>query len=399
MARGMVARLPGTPAEAEGTRLDHRVALSVAHLTGSDALHRLGERYDALTTAAGCPLTARRPWLQTWVDCYAPAWQAWVPVVEGGDRLRAAAPLATRRRAGVLQVRGVGFGRTDDVRLPALDDDAARLLAHAVRARLAEGGPWLLELEQLPVGDRVVAGLAEALPQAEVVAGDGSPTVRIGEREPNRYLSKNTRKALAKIRNRLADAGLEPVVRWTSEAAEVAALLPELAAVHRARDEALGRRGDHSDPRAARFYEQVVLRHAELGEVEVLTLRLEGDLAAYVLAFRDGKALRSWDNRLAPRWSDYSAGRLANTEAILRVVADPELDELDWMRGEEPYKLQSATDVVPTVTLRAWSSRVVRTADRAVGRAREAKRSSPALHTAWVRTARVRDAVRARASS
>lgn len=368
---------------------------TVQHVAGPDALERLGARYDALTSASGCPVTARRTWLHTWVQCYSPGWQAWVPIVEERQRLVAAAPLAVRRRAGLLVVRGIGFGRTDDIRLPALDAEAAGLLAHAVADRLSRERAFVLEVEQLPRDDDVVAALVAALPHAVVGAGDGMPTVRVVERTPEAYLSRNSRKALAKIRNRLAGAGLTPEIAWTSDEDGIVALLPELAAVHRARDAALGRRGDHSDPRAARFYDEVVRRHAARGEVEVLTLRLDGDLAAYVLGFRDGTALRSWDNRLAPRWAEYSAGRLANTEALRRVVCTPELDELDWMRGEEPYKMQTATEVVRTVILRAWSSAAVRAAHRGVERAREAKRRSPRLQAAWVRAARVRDTVRA----
>lgn len=379
------------PASFHEVRQDGDVPVDVRHLVGVPALASVGEAFDELTAAVGCPVTARRTWLQAWVDCYAPTWTAWVPVVERDGLLLAAAPLARRRRAGLLQVRGIGFGRTDDVRLPVRDAGAAAALADAVADGLHGRGPWVLDIEQLPVDDPVVDALVRRLPGARLVPGDGMPTVHVVDRDPRAYLSKNSRKALAKIANRLKAAGLAPEVRWSRDAAEVAALLPEMAAVHRARDADMGRRSDHSDPRAAAFYEQVALRHAERGEVEVLTVRLGGDLAAYVLGFRDGRALRSWDNRLAPRWAEYSAGRLANTEALTHVVTTADLDELDWMRGEEPYKLQTATEVVPTVSLRAWSSPSVRRLDDAVERAREAKRSSPAVGRAWAALAAVRD--------
>ena len=71
-----------------------------------------------------------------------------------------------------------------------------------------------------------------------------------------------------------------------------------------------------------------------------------------------------------------SAGRLANTEALRRVVTGEDYDELDWMRGEEPYKLQSATEVVPTVSVTAWSSTGLRHADRLKCRTADLARGS-----------------------
>lgn len=212
--------------------------------------------------------------------------------------------------------------------------------------------------------------------------------------DPGRHLSKNSRKALAKIRNRLAERGLEPEFRWTCDADEVAAQLPDLVRMHRERDLALGRRPDHNDPVAATFYHEVIRRHARAGEVDLLTLHLEGDLAAFVCGFRDGRTFRSWDNRLAPRWAEASAGRLANFEALRHVVQDQQYDALDWMRGEEPYKLQSATEVVPTVVLRAWSTPVLRATDALAEQAVDGECSL--LHSSLA-LRQARERVRARA--
>jgi CelD/BcsL family acetyltransferase involved in cellulose biosynthesis len=225
------------------------------------------------------------------------------------------------------------------------------------------------------------------------------PTVQITDRVLNTYLSKNTRKALAKIANKLERDGLVAETAWHRDAATVRALLPELAAVHRARDEALGRRTDHADPRAAAFYREVISRHADRGEIDLLTLRLRGELAAFVCGFADGRVLRSWDNRLAPTWSEYSAGRIANTEALRHAVLSGDYDELDWMQGEEPYKLQSATHVVPTTDLYAWSSPGVRRAHAAVERARRAKRESKALTRIWWGLSSLRQQVAGRRGS
>ena len=367
---------------------------SVRHLTGRSALAELGASYDELTRACGVPVTSRRLWLQAWADTYL-HWEPWVVAVEEGGVLVACAPLARRRTGPLTRVVGMGHGPTDDLRLPAVDDAAATQLADAIGAALT--GPWQLTLDQVPDEDPVVTALVARLPLARVTAGEGMPTVRVTDRDENRYLSKNTRKALAKIRNRLAGDGIVPDIRWDNDSSTVRALLPELSQVHQARDMELGRRSDHADPSAAAFFAEVIGRHADRGEVELLTVRMRGQLAAYVCAFRDGTALRSWDNRLAPAWADYSAGRIANTEALLRVVRSTDLDELDWMQGEEPYKLQSATHVVPTRVLTAWSSPAVQRAHGVIDGLRAAKRRSSALSRVWWAARAVGDRRRARA--
>jgi CelD/BcsL family acetyltransferase involved in cellulose biosynthesis len=362
--------------------------LTTRHTRGRTALLDIGPAYDALCLQTRIPVTARRLWLQAWADSYTD-WEPWVVAVYDGDDLVACAPLARRRSGPLTRVVGMGHGPTDDFRLPARDAAAAAQLAESIVTSLTAS--WLLILDQVPATDAGVAALATRLPDAQLRPGEGMPVVRITERDESHYLSKNTRKALAKIRNKLAAAGIEPEIRWETDPASIRAALPELSRVHQARDHALGRRSDHADPRAAAFFETVIGRHADAGAVELLTVRMRDELAAYVCAFRDGTALRSWDNRLAPEWADYSAGRIANTEALLRVVRSPDLDELDWMQGEEPYKLQSATEVVPASVLVAWSSASVRRMHSTVERAREAKRESEVLTRAWWAVRGVRD--------
>ncbi len=101
------------------------------------------------------------------------------------------------------------------------------------------------------------------------------------------------------------------------------------------------------------------------------------------LGFRDGSVFRGWDSRLAPRWGDVSAGRIANAEALRHVVTSSTYETLDWMRGEELYKLQSAAEVVPTAVLSAWSSAALRSAEDLARdvrqRVRDAKQGSPPL--------------------
>ena len=364
--------------------------MRLRELAGATALEACAADYDALCDAVRAPVTARRAWLQTWADCY-PDWEPWVFVVDDAAGPVAAAALARSRRAGFVRVVGLGHGPSDEARLPAVDQAAAVRLADGVTAALGRlGRPWQLHVEQLPPADPAPAALAARLPVGRVVAGDGMPQITVHpSRELRRHVSRNTRSALAKARNRIAAAGLEERLVWTSDPAAIAAAMPELAAVHRARDHSLGRRSDHDDPRAARFHREVLLRHARAGEVELLTLRLGDRLAAYVAAFCDGAALRVWDNRLEPSFAHLSAGRIANAEAVAHVVADQRYAVLDWMRGEESYKLSNATTVVPTCDVWGFSSRVAELPYRTWAAAKARKDSTAALDQLWRRLNRL----------
>jgi hypothetical protein len=329
---------------------------------GLQGLRAARTRLDDLYAAAGAPVTARTRWQEVWARTH-PGWEPWIVTVEARDgSLVGAAPLARRRVGPLVRVVGLGHGTSDDARLPVRDAAAAPALATAVSRHLdALRRPWALLVEQLPADCQVGTSLAELLPRARLAAGQGMPMVETnGERETTNYLSRNARSAENKARNRLEAAGIVVTERWLTDEDEVRAAVPALSTVHRARDRQLGRVSDHDDPNRAAFYKDVLVEHAAAGELELLLLEADGDLAAYVAAFRDGPALRVWDNRVSPRWAEFSAGRLANHAAIRHVLADPALSVLDWMRGGEPYKLSSATTVVATRTLQAWSSPLAR---------------------------------------
>lgn len=362
-----------------------------AELIGVDALRSARAQLSELYASAAAPVTARWRWQQIWARTH-PGWEPWIITIRGTDgSLAAAAPFARRRRGPLVRIVGLGHGTSDEARLPARDMSAATSLARAVSRSLdGLGRPWTLLVEQLPADCPVTAALTRTLDHSRVEAGHGMPRVEVdAEREPNRYLSRNARSAENKARNRFRATGIAVTERWVTDAADVRAAVPAMSAVHRARDEQLGRVSDHDDPGRAAFYRDVLVDHAAAGELDLLLLEADGDLAAYVAAFRDGPALRVWDNRVSPRWAEFSAGRLANHAAIRRVLADPQLTILDWMRGEEPYKLSSATAVVATQTLQSWSSPLARAPYAGKDALQRAREHWPGLDRA-VRRARLK---------
>jgi CelD/BcsL family acetyltransferase involved in cellulose biosynthesis len=73
--------------------------------------------------------------------------------------------------------------------------------------------------------------------------------------------------------------------------------------------------------------------------VELATLRVDGRLAAYVVALVDGSSYRVLDGRCDSRFAEFSPGRLLEAAALERALADERFTELDWMSGVSPEKL------------------------------------------------------------
>src|SRR5262249_59834162 len=63
--------------------------------------------------------------------------------------------------------------------------------------------------------------------------------------------------------------------------------------------------------------------HAVRGELEVATLRLDGQLAAYVVALTDGPTYRVFDGRFAPAWRRYSPGRRLEAAVVDHACRGP----------------------------------------------------------------------------
>jgi CelD/BcsL family acetyltransferase involved in cellulose biosynthesis len=342
----------------------------VQYVDGLDALLALGTTLEPLL--AGSPVTARWPWLSTWARTH----RSWTPsavLVRSTGGVRAAALLASRRRGGVRAIVALGNGQSDYARLPAADG-AAPALAHAVARRCAAfRSPWRLDLTQLPGDDAVLAGLRGALPCSELTAADGSPVVRLLPGvDPVDNLERRGRARLNSGRNRLAREGLTATVRYVDDPDELRRSLPRVEQVHRARDRALRGASDLDDVEHRAFWYLVIDTLAQRGEIELALLEIDGTLAAYCLSLLDGPAYRVWDPRMVDAFARYSPGHLLRADLLRRAAADPGRSEFDWMRGLEPYKLETTHDVVPAERLRAWSGPSLRQVD------------------AWARTGRAR---------
>jgi hypothetical protein len=324
-------------------------------------LERVGEQalraewLDRVQEQAGMPLFARRRWLQSWAEA-SPDWAPWTLAWLDGSEVRAVAPLARRRTPWGLEVAAMGGGALHESPVAACDDDALVRLGVGIGAALrALNRPWRLKLE-LPKASILRGVLTAELPVSTVSAGARRPILRFNgdDPSPKQLLGRNTYSAMAKARNRIGREGHSLDVGWEP----IREALPEVVTVDHDRD--LESRGATLDARGLRFYHQVIERHA--GCWRLLTVQIDGSLAAYALCLKDGDALRVCHNQVAPGWRRYSAGLVANAELVLRAASDPSVGEVDWGCGEQRYKLSLSNTMIDAQVLTAWSSPVLRAA-------------------------------------
>jgi CelD/BcsL family acetyltransferase involved in cellulose biosynthesis len=113
------------------------------------------------------------------------------------------------------------------------------------------------------------------------------------------------------------------------------------------------------DDPAERYY-YLGVRSALAGRWLLLSLRIDGTLAAYALCLRDGDSLRVWDNKMSPGYARFSPGLLANMALVRCASADGQIALVDWGPGMQRYKASLSNDLIPSQTLTAWSSQLFR---------------------------------------
>ena len=329
-------------------------------LRGDSAIADVREALTELLARVNAPVTARVPWMEIWARHH--EYEPLIVVVEDGPRLLAAAPLATARKRGRTMIVGLGHGTSDRASLPAVDADAATALVEGiVDASRSWKRPWRLMVEQLPVGDPVAHGAAAALDCAEVLPGDPCPVLRLEKGpDPEAYESKSMRKQVRQARNRLETDGRELAIERRTELAAVEASLDELEALHRGRDHALGRKSALDDERGRGFWREITLHHAARGEVEVVRMTVDGNLAAYDIAFLDPPRYTVWDHRIDVEFGRYFPGHLLARAQLDGVAAREDMATLDHGRGDEPYKQLMSDDKEEYEELAAWSSPTAR---------------------------------------
>ena len=289
-----------------------------------------------------------------------PQYEPWGVLIQRNGEYVAAAIL-TRRRLGLWWIDKPA-GRCDPLRFAAVDDGAAAKLVRAIcEAACGFGGPWRLQVSDLPCQDPVIAHFRSAWPHSETQLTPPAPCLLFAEGAPlSTYLSRNTRSAVAKARNRILRDGLRITQEWTSEPEQIRKLLPQILDIYRRRDHQLCGVSIIDDPASETFFVAFVEEHARQGLMNLLTIHLEGQLAAFALCLLDNGRYWVLVNKTSPASLRYSTGTIANAEVVRHAFEDPRSCGVNWGGEPQRYKLSGEVTLVHYQTLYAWSSALMR---------------------------------------
>ena len=310
---------------------------------GMKEINAIGAELIELNERVGVPLMARWPWLQHWCE----AFSAWTPLLIGvratdNGRLKGAALLATSERAEGTAIVAMGNSSSLCTVLQSVDESAAEALAGAI-AQYLDGlsGAWSLDFEQLHDLDRTMLSLADRLDHAQLRPELRVPRVMFSaDNRLDLVLSKSMQKQLRRARAKIEHAGLDMRIAFDRGRAITPELIDEVEAVHVMRDRVSRRQSDLDRPAEREFWRRVVEGGFDgQWDVEIATLRLDGQLAAYVVALLDGDVYRVYDGRMDSASAAYSPGRLIEAAALNRALSDPRFALLDWMSGVAAEKL------------------------------------------------------------
>ena len=289
-------------------------------------------------------MTARLAWWRAAVAAGRGAVPVLLALRGHGGTLTAATLVAQRDEDGDPRITSVR-PHTDDVWDIAAVSPGARQMLLAGLARYAAGlsGRWRLTLTGMRDGDEAT-WLSGQLPGGRAVPAP--PVPGIGFTQDEVPLAPGIRSGLDRSGHRIRRHALTETIRFEREPAGLARLRDEIEAVHQARDHDAGRVSDLDDRAGLAFWRSVYDGHAVRGELEVATLRLDGHLAAYVIALVDSPAYRVFDGRFAPKWRLYSPGRRLEA-AVVEHARRGSFLELDWMSSVAPEKLVASTQADP----------------------------------------------------
>jgi CelD/BcsL family acetyltransferase involved in cellulose biosynthesis len=311
----------------------------------------LAARWDRLRESSGQPhVQTSRWWLDCWVRRFAPGQvRLWALSLDGVTRAMLPVLLLRERDPHcpashrVWTLVGDGFG-----------DELPLLLAPADQDALLQVALWLDGQSRRVHEARLCPLIADtpAFPLVEELARRGWETLRVegnprldlspGWAELERNVGKNLRHDVAKKKRRLAEAGIVPEL--SLERTCTSALLHALTELSRRRFLAEGHKSSLLNPDRLAFIAEIGDLATQRGEFACFISRREEHLLAYRLGFLHKGTFFDWITNYDPEYSPFSIGKLVLWDLIER-LCDLGVERLDFMAGEEEYKLKWGPEV------------------------------------------------------
>jgi len=324
--------------------------LAIEEVTTTQGLADLRAEWDRLYSAGGLdnPFVTHR-WMSVWWKHFGAGGRLLVLLVKDGPEIVGIVPWMIRRLrpwAPLRRVQFLGTGLSDrlDVLAPTRRaEQMARVLDHLQRRR----GAWdMVDLHELPEESETVAVLQDLL-RARAWGHRDEPASRcpyLPIREDwttfyTRTKDAETRRANRRKLRRLEKDGAVAIRRRMDVGGEAPVLEQLRQMPHRDTYRGARRVSLFDGDARGRFFEDMAASLAETGELDLWTVELAGRPIAYRFGWRTAQKHYDYFADYDPAHSQSSPGTLL----LLRMMEDcfeAGLREFDFLRGDEPYKLE-----------------------------------------------------------
>ncbi len=272
-----------------------------------------------------------RDWLTAWAASYEETSQSLVVVYRDADGL-ASGVLPMMRWRGEL--RSLSYNATDYTGLIWLGNarPPAVALSRWLRSKATQ---TTVRLWNVRPGDPLVNVLASRQ-SVELVERNAASAIRLTDAKlrPWKQVRRTSARDLERRRRRLADAGMRI---WYGSRIDHATL-GELVAVHTRRWEAVGERGNFSDPRRVSFIRRLL--DSEL-RLFFAVMYVQGRIVSYRFGPIDAGTYYDWNTGTAPEdgaLKRLSPGLVLLDETVGRLFLSERVRRVDFLRGGEDYK-------------------------------------------------------------
>jgi CelD/BcsL family acetyltransferase involved in cellulose biosynthesis len=383
--------------------------LSIDVSVHDGALAELRPAWDALLDEdhPGAPFRGF-PWLFAWWNARSFEAESHVLVAREAGQTIGLLPLyveRTRLGGRRLRLMGDGIVGSDYLGVVARPERAAECAAAFSRHLVGERADQVI-LDDLLEDDPLVHAVAAAVggDVARAPAERGAPTVHVVPRYRCPAVATNGDAAAywkglpggvgAQVDRRRRWLERRPgyAIEALTAPADVARGMEALFDLHRRRWALEGGSDAIDGANVEAMHRAAAEAWAARGWVRLYMMSIEGAPRAALYAFRHGRRLAYYQAGHDPGWRQRSVGTVLLAHVIADAFAE-RLDEVDFLRGEEEYKLRFATHERRTVRVVADSdgvrARIERRGEDAIRRLRAAaRRALPSDAVAWLRARR-----------
>ncbi|HVT30350.1 MAG TPA: GNAT family N-acetyltransferase [Lacipirellulaceae bacterium] len=249
----------------------------------------------------------------------------------------------SRFKGNVLRWLGGGEVCTDHLSLICRADDAEKITGAIADALTIRFDDWdLIDLGAIDGADRTMEKLLSQMEERDcLVSRQPADSCWVVDLPTswNEYLagiSKSHRKQLRQLERRVLESDR---VRWhrVQRAAELEAAWPILVDLHQRRRRSLGEPGCFASQLFHDFHREVAERLLKRGQLRMSWMELDGLPAAAEYHFAGRTTTYAYQGGVDPARLAEEPGR-QSTILCLKAAIDERHTQVDFLRGDEPYK-------------------------------------------------------------